>query len=91
MASLDLGRTELKANQSESRKKSPLTDFSGIGEDIIRLEEGLRRLHMNQTISSLERLEAEGDEGEEINFKRLSQLLQQVSVRTSMSDFGSIN
>jgi hypothetical protein len=45
----------------------------------VRLEEGLRRLQLNQTISSLERLEAEhSDENEEINFRRLSQLLQQV-------------
>lgn len=78
MTSLELGKSDAQSSQVKSRKSSPLTDFSGIGEDIIRLEEGLRRLHMNQTISSLERLEAEGDEGEEINFKRLSQLLQQV-------------
>jgi hypothetical protein len=43
-------------------------------------------MHLNQTLSSLERLEAEGsDENEEINFKRLSQLLQQVRP-TAMAD-----
>jgi hypothetical protein len=81
LASLEIGRPESNAatRSKFSRPSTLVTDFSGIGEDIVRLEEGLRRMHMNQTMCSLERLEAEGsDENEEINFKRLSQLLQQV-------------
>ena len=66
------------ASRESFRPSTLLTDFSGIGEDIVKLEEALRRMHLNQTMSSLERLEAEADENEEINFKRLSQLLQQV-------------
>ncbi len=68
---------------SKEPTKHPTTamDFSGIGSDILRLENGLHRLHMNQTISNLERLEnTEGSSGnDEINFKRLSHLLKQVS------------
>jgi hypothetical protein len=80
LTSLELGRAETAPRSQSKRAESTLvTDFSGIGEDIVRLEEGLRRLQLNQTISSLERLEAEHSEGnDEINFKRLSQLLQQV-------------
>lgn len=72
------------ASRESSRPSTLVTDFSGIGEDIVKLEEALRRMHLNQTMSSLERLEAEGsDEHEEINFKRLSQLLQQVCLLLS--------
>lgn len=63
-----------------SRLPTTAMDFSGIGSDILRLEKGLHRLHMNQTLSSLEHLEStEGSSGnDEINFKRLSHLLKQV-------------
>lgn len=69
------------SSSSKSESKTPTSlamDFSGIGSDILKLEEGLRQLHLNQTVSYLEKLEGNESNTDEINFKRLTKLLRQV-------------
>jgi hypothetical protein len=55
-------------------------DFSMIGSDVIRLEEGLRRLQLDQTMSAIDRLEGvyAGEGSDEIDFGRLAHLMKQV-------------
>lgn len=76
------GNTQTSSNTSKSKSKNQnvvATDFSGIGSDIIRLEEGIRQLHLNQTVNYLKKLEGDESKSDEINFPRLTRLLQQVS------------
>ena len=68
------------SNSKSTHSKFNAMDFSGIGVDIIKLEEGLRQLHQNQTVSYLEKLEGVESNTDEINFKRLTKLLRQVSL-----------
>lgn len=59
-------------------------DFSNIGSDILQLEEEIRKMHVNHTLSALDRLQSEskhsgGAEVEaELDFGRLTHLMKQV-------------
>mmetsp|Transcript_23429 Transcript_23429/g.34384 ORF Transcript_23429/g.34384 Transcript_23429/m.34384 type:complete len:2514 (+) Transcript_23429:183-7724(+) len=71
--------TQEPGRKSHARKTTAEA-FSDIGSDILRLEENLHRLNLSHTLSALSRLEqseSDGMDNSEINFSRLSHLMQQ--------------